>query len=87
MSKITAAYGIPYVRCDNIDDLPAKIKEFLAIDGPAFFEAILDEHQNFEPKLSSKRLPDGTMVSPPIDDMYPFLPREEYEANKDVSKI
>lgn len=87
MSKVTAAYGIPYVCCESIDDLPSKIKEFLSIDGPAFFEAILDEHQNFEPKLSSKRLPDGTMVSPPIDDMYPFLPRNEYEANKDIGKI
>lgn len=87
MSRITSAYGIPYVRCDNIDDLPFKIQEFLSIDGPAFFEAVLDEQQNFEPKLSSKRLPDGTMVSPPIDDMYPFLPRNEYETNKDISKI
>ena len=43
---------------------------------------ILDEAQNFAPKLSSKVLPDGKIVSPPIDDMFPFLDRAEYQANK-----
>ena len=38
--------------------------------------------QNFEPKLSSKVLPDGKIVSPPIDDMYPFLDRDEFDALK-----
>lgn len=33
------------------------------------------------PKLSSKVLPDGRIVSPSMDDMFPFLPRDEYESN------
>lgn len=87
MERICWAYGIPYVKADNIDTVHKAIQDFLNIEGPAFLEAILDPSQNFEPKLSSQRLPDGTIVSPPIDDMFPFLPREEYESNKDLSKI
>ena len=52
------------------------------MDGSVLCEVIIDAGQNFEPKLSSKVLPDGKIVSPEIDDMFPFLPREEYEANK-----
>jgi len=47
--------------------------------GPLLIEAVVDEGQNFEPKLSSRALPDGTMVSPELDDMFPFIPKEELE--------
>ena len=57
-----------------------KIEEILSGDEPVFAEAVVDPGQNFEPKLSSKVLPDGTITSAACDDMYPFLPREEYEA-------
>ena len=42
---------------------------------------MLDGEQGFEPKLTSRRLPDGKMVSSPLEDMAPFLPREELRAN------
>lgn len=82
IEKIAAAYGIPYARIEQLSDIHANVKEVLAQDGPVLCEVILDPEQNFEPKLSSKVLPDGRIVSPEIDDMYPFLPREEYEENK-----
>ena len=44
-----------------------------------FAEIVVDVAQNFAPKLSSKVLPDGKIVSPEIDDMFPFLDREEFE--------
>lgn len=82
--KLSYAYGIPYVLISNIEDCKDKLIEALKIEGPVFIEAVVDEKQNFEPKLSSKVLPDGTMVSPPIDDMYPFLNREEYDRVKEI---
>ncbi len=82
MEKLAYAYGIPYVRCDAENNLDACIKEMLAIDGPVMLEAVVDENQNFEPKLSSKVLEDGKIVSAAIDDMFPFLDREEYENTK-----
>ena len=82
MEKISSAYGIPYVKIDSINDVGGKIENMLMTDGPVLCEVILDPEQNFEPKLSSKILPDGTIISPPIDDMFPFLSRDEYESNK-----
>lgn len=58
------------------------MRKVLQTEGPALCEVVVDPEQNFEPKLSSKVLPDGRIVSPEIDDMYPFLPREEYQQNK-----
>ena len=81
-SKLAYAYGIPYVRIDSLKDVDEKLEEFLNTDGPVMCEAIVDEKQNFAPKLSSKVLPDGKIVSPSIDDMFPFLSREEYESNQ-----
>lgn len=79
--RIAYAYQIPYMRVSSIDDIP-DLLQFIEQDGPVFCEVIIDPKQNFAPKLSSKVLPDGKIVSPAIDDMYPFLSREEYEANK-----
>ncbi len=79
--KLAYAYGIPYVRIDSLDNVEEGLSKLLNTEGPFLCEAIVDEKQNFEPKLSSKVLPDGRIVSPPIDDMFPFLPKEEYEAN------
>ncbi|MCM1499241.1 MAG: thiamine pyrophosphate-binding protein [Clostridium sp.] len=82
MKKIAYAYDIPFVRIERLSDVNGKIQEVLSTDGPVICEAILDPEQFFAPKLSSKVLPDGKIVSPPIDDMFPFLDREEYESNK-----
>ena len=45
---------------------------------------MLERDYIFAPKLSSKKLPDGTMVSPSLEDMYPFLSREEMEENSKI---
>lgn len=83
--KIAGAYGVPFVRIDRLDGIQEKLGEVLGADGPAMCEVVVDPGQNFEPKLSSRVLPDGKIVSPPIDDMYPFLGREEYEENKKIA--
>lgn len=82
MEKIAYAYGIDYVRIDNVDECSTQLRQALSEPKAVIIEAVVDENQNFEPKLSSKVLPDGRIVSPPIDDMYPFLSREEYEGIK-----
>ena len=83
--KIAYAYGISYVKIDNIKDVKEKVKQVLNSEGPVFCEVVVDPSQNFEPKLSSKVLPDGKIVSPELDDMFPFLSKEEYEANKNIN--
>lgn len=82
LEKIAYAYDIPYEKIDMLAGVSIKVQRILKMEGPVLCEVILDPAQNFEPKLSSKVLPDGKIVSPEIDDMFPFLPREEYEQNK-----
>ena len=82
MEKIAFAYGIPYVRIDSLAGIGEKLGRVLEGEGPVVCEAVVDPGQNFEPKVSSKVLPDGRIVSAAIDDMYPFLGREEYESNR-----
>lgn len=84
--KLAYAYGIPYERIDSQDGIEGKIQKVLDFEGPILCEVVVDENQNFEPKLSSKVLPDGKIVSPPMDDMFPFLPKEEYEENKAIGR-
>lgn len=79
MSKLVPAYGIPYVRCEKTAELGEKIEETLAIPGYAFCEVIVDSKQKFEPKSATKKLPDGSLVSAPLEDLAPFLSREELE--------
>lgn len=81
ISKIAGAYGLGYVKIDSLEGIEAGYAEMMKIDGPVICEVIVDQAQNFAPKLSSKVLPDGKIVSPSIDDMFPFLDREEYEAD------
>ncbi len=79
--KIAGAYGLPFHRVTSESDIPVLIDKMRS-PGPLFAEIVVDDRQPFEPKAASKRLPDGTMVSAPLEDMAPFLPREEYCANK-----
>ncbi|MCX7714775.1 MAG: thiamine pyrophosphate-binding protein [Clostridia bacterium] len=79
--KIAYAYGIEYINISNIDEIDEKINILLSTQGPAICEVVLNPEQLFEPKLSSKVMPDGSIVSPSIEDMYPFLSREEMEEN------
>lgn len=87
MEKLAAAYGYPYVRVCCNSQLPEAVEQTLAIDGPVICEVFVSRDQNFEPKSSAKRLPDGTMVSPPLEDLSPFLPDEEMDANMIIPRI
>ena len=78
--KLAGAFGIKYFRLDNEAGADDIFDEVLNCDGPCICEAVVDPDQNFEPKSSSKILPDGKIVSPSLDDMAPFLDREEFES-------
>jgi acetolactate synthase-1/2/3 large subunit len=79
--KVGNAYGIPSVRIERAAEMD-KVQAALASSGPALIEVMLDPQQEFEPRSRSKVLPDGTIVSPPLEDMYPFLPPDELAENK-----
>lgn len=79
-AKVGAAFGLPSQRMENLN-FDADLDAFLAGAGPALAEVILDPDQLFEPKLAARQLPDGKIVSPSLEDMWPFLSREELQAN------
>ena len=80
--KIAYCYGVQYFKLSNINDAKEVISKVLTQEGPVMCEVLLDKTQNFEPKISSKIAEDGSMISTAIDDMYPFLSKEEYLENK-----
>ena len=74
--QVAKAYGLKAMRL-NAANFKAGLKVALESKGPLVCEVILDPDQSFEPKVSSKQLPDGRIVSAPMEDMFPFLPQEE----------
>jgi acetolactate synthase-1/2/3 large subunit len=84
--RLAEALGIPAVRVEAHHALPGAVAEALGGDGPYLCEVMIDKAQGFAPKLASRRLEDGTMVSPALEDMAPFLPREELEANMPATR-
>ena len=59
------------------DEMKDVVDKVLALDGPVFTEIFTDTVQVWEPKSGARRNPDGSLFSPPLEDLAPFLPREE----------
>lgn len=84
--RIAIAYGLPFVKISSLDKIDEKLNEVLSTNQAVICEVIIDHIQYFEPKLSAKVLEDGKIVSPPLDDMFPFIDEKEYQAIKAVSQ-
>jgi acetolactate synthase-1/2/3 large subunit len=81
LGKVAAAYGIPFLRCASQPEAGPAVERALAAEGPVICEVMVDPAQPFAPKTASTRLPDGRMVSRPLEDMAPFLDRREFRDN------
>ena len=84
--KVAQAFDLPAVRIGKNDELAGKIQEVLNTPGPVVCELECTENYTFAPKLSARKLEDGTMVSPSLEDMFPFLNRKELAENMDISQ-
>ncbi len=85
--KIAKAFGYPYYSAHSNAEMKQAVDEVLKTEGPVFCEIFTDTEQVWEPKSSTKRLEDGTLVSPPLEDLAPFLPKEELERNMFIPLI
>lgn len=85
--KIADAFGYTYLSAHNNEQMKQMVDEALSIEGTVFCEVFVSPEQVFEPKSATKRLEDGTLVSPPLEDLAPFLPKEELEKNMIISSI
>lgn len=79
--KIAEAFGYRYYSAKTNDDMKLAVDRALCEKGPVFVEIFTDTKQVWEPKSSARRLRDGTLVSPPLEDLAPFLDREELKRN------
>lgn len=79
---LAAAFGIAYQHCHHHDELEDVIQKTMQCEGPVLCEVVLTTEQPFAPKLSARRLPDGQIVSPALDDMFPFLSEAELNENR-----
>lgn len=84
---IAKAFGYPYYSAENNSEIKNAVDSTLSEDGYAFCEIFTDTVQVWEPKSSARRLPDGKIVSPPLEDLSPFLPREELEKNMYIPMV
>ncbi len=85
-SKISVAFNIPTIQIKDSQEMKEKINQALSSLGPILVEVFTEQEYAFLPKLSAKKLPDWSMVSPSLEDMYPFLPEEEMKENMFISK-
>jgi len=85
--KVANAYGIPSFRVNNLDKLEKVIEEVFEIDGPVICDVIAPREQLIIPTLSSRVNKDGSMSSRPLEDMLPFLDREEYFKNLYIKDV
>ncbi|MDO8554717.1 MAG: thiamine pyrophosphate-binding protein [Candidatus Micrarchaeota archaeon] len=80
INKVANAYGLTTLRIENNQELQTKIKQAFEIDGPVLCEIMIDPEELTLPRLKSEIKPDGKMVSKPMEDLWPFLPREEFKS-------
>lgn len=77
MEKLATAYGYPFMRVWHNQDLEAAVQKTFDTEGPVICEIMVTMSQQFLPKSAAKKLPDGSIVSPPLEDMDPYLSDDE----------
>ncbi|MGC8728894.1 MAG: thiamine pyrophosphate-binding protein [Elusimicrobiales bacterium] len=77
--KLANSFKLKYFKISKNSEVSTKIKKLLKIKGSFVCELVLEDDYKFAPKVSSEKLKDGTIVSKPLEDMWPFLDREEFE--------
>ena len=81
LEGIAKAFALPYARITTDTDLTAQVRALLDAPGPCVIEVMTPPDEPRAPSLSSARRPDGSMVSRPLEDLWPFLARAEFHAN------
>lgn len=79
--KIASAYGITTVQIEGSTNVRQKITKTLQTPGPVICNVIVRPNEICAPRLSSMQRPDGSMVSKPLEDLWPFMDRQEFYSN------
>jgi acetolactate synthase-1/2/3 large subunit len=87
ISKVAAAYGLAAAVIADQTDLRAEVRRVLAMPGPVVCDVRVIPDEVRAPRLASYQRPDGSLVSRPLEDLWPFLPRPEFLANMMVPPL
>jgi len=85
--RLAEAYGLKNVRIENPQGLKTKVLEVLGMEGPVICDVLVDTEIPTAPRLSSEVMPDGRIVSKPMEDLWPFLARAEFDEIMSVWKL
>jgi acetolactate synthase-1/2/3 large subunit len=85
--RIAEAYGIGVASIEDHSHLRPRIREVLDRPGPVVCTVRVSPDQMTAPRLSSMARPDGTIVSKPLEDLFPFLDRDEFRSNMIVPPV
>ena len=84
---LAVAYKIPSIRLNNHTELDNSLILILNHNGPYICEIMMSETQELNPRSSSMKQPDGSIVSKPLEDLYPFLDRDEFLDNMIIEPL
>lgn len=87
ISKVAEAFNIPYLKILNNNMLCCNMEEILKTEGPLMIEVMIDPNHRTSPKASVYKTKDGSFATRPMEDMAPFLSREEFQSEMLVSII
>ena len=87
LARIAHAYDIDYARISDYDSLTPALETVFSFDGPMIIEVMCQREQEVVPSLMGKKNEDGTISAKPLEDMYPFLSREEFYDNMIVETL
>lgn len=87
LTRVGAAFGLKSALIGDQKDLRSDVRKVLEMDGPVVCDVRVLPDEVRAPRLQSHQKPDGSFVSKPLEDLYPFLPREEFLANMIVKPI
>lgn len=74
--KLGKAFNFQTFKIKTNNQLKPIIQKALSTQKPTIVEVMLDPLQIIEPRVKSLRMPDGKMVSKPLEDMFPYLDRD-----------
>jgi acetolactate synthase-1/2/3 large subunit len=82
-TKVGEAFGIESYKVFSMEQWHSdKVQNALTNNSPVLIEIICDPSQIFQPKLAAKKLTDGSLLAPSLENMSPFLSDEEMISNK-----
>lgn len=87
ISKVAGAYGIKAVVIEDQCRLRQEVRQVLEMPGPVVCDVRVIPDEVRAPRLASFQKPDGSFVSRPLEDLWPFLPRDEFLANMIVEPL